>query len=258
MIFLQSDLARFYRILANRSLSGDATKANNAFRPPTGPFTTLTETNMSDTPRRALIVIDVQNEYVTGNLPIEYPDVHLSLRNIGKAMDAARENGIPVVVVQNSAPYGAPIFAKDSIGWELHDVVAKRPRDHYLEKKLPSAFAGTDLADWIAKNGIDTLTIAGYMTHNCDDATIKHALHAGLAVEFLSDAAGSVPYSNRAGTVSAEQIHVTFAVVLQSRFAAVMGTEDWIDAVGGGAAPERDTIYASNQRARKLLQSKAA
>ncbi|EQD52965.1 hypothetical protein B1A_12544, partial [mine drainage metagenome] len=33
---------------------------------------------MLNKPRRALIVIDVQNEYVTGNLPIEYPDIHLS------------------------------------------------------------------------------------------------------------------------------------------------------------------------------------
>jgi nicotinamidase-related amidase len=29
--------------------------------------------------RRALIVIDVQNEYVTGDLPIEFPDVQTSL-----------------------------------------------------------------------------------------------------------------------------------------------------------------------------------
>ncbi|MBH9687194.1 cysteine hydrolase, partial [Burkholderia cepacia] len=29
--------------------------------------------------RRALIVIDVQNEYVTGNLPIEYPPLDVSL-----------------------------------------------------------------------------------------------------------------------------------------------------------------------------------
>ena len=35
------------------------------------------------TPRRALIVIDVQNEYVSGDLPIEYPDIHSSLANIG-------------------------------------------------------------------------------------------------------------------------------------------------------------------------------
>ena len=50
-------------------------------------------------PKRALIVIDVQNEYVTGNLRIEYPDVQLSLRNIARAMDAAHDAGIPVVVI---------------------------------------------------------------------------------------------------------------------------------------------------------------
>jgi len=207
--------------------------------------------------RRALIVIDVQNEYVTGNLPIEYPDLQLSLANIGKAMDAARDHGIPVLVVQNSAPPGAPLFAPGTPGWELHDSVARRPHDHYLEKRLPSAFAGTDLAPWLAQHQIDTLTVVGYMTHNCVDSTIKHALHAGLAVEFLPDASGSVPYSNRAGSASAQQIHTAFAVVLQSRFAAVLDTDAWIDAVQSGVPPRRDTIYGSNQQARALRAAAA-
>ena len=55
---------------------------------------------MSKPPRRALIVIDVQNEYVTGNLPIEYPDVQLSLANVGAAINAARAAGIPAAVLQ--------------------------------------------------------------------------------------------------------------------------------------------------------------
>jgi nicotinamidase-related amidase len=42
--------------------------------------------------KRALIVIDVQNEYVTGNLRIEYLDVQTSLPNIVTAVDAGREN----------------------------------------------------------------------------------------------------------------------------------------------------------------------
>jgi len=205
---------------------------------------------MPPTPNRALIVIDVQNEYVTGNLLIEYPDVRLSLHNIGRAMDTARAAGIPVVVVQNHAPAGAPIFAKGSAGWELHPVVADRPRDHYLEKTLPSAFAGTDLADWIARNRIDTLVVAGYMTHNCVDSTVKHALHAGLAVECLFDAIGAVSYANRAGVAGAEQIHRTHAVVWQSRFAAVLTTDEWIKGLESGTAPERDSIFKSNQRAR--------
>jgi nicotinamidase-related amidase len=166
---------------------------------------------MSNQPRRALIVIDVQNEYVTGNLPIEFPDIRLSLSNIGRAMDAAKEADVPVIVVQQFAPAESPVFAQGSHGWELHDVVRQRHRDHYFEKKLPSAFAGTNLADWLSERKIDILTVAGYMTHNCDDATIKHAFHAGMAVEFLADAAGSLPYRNKAGAASAEEIHRTFS-----------------------------------------------
>ncbi|WP_454826330.1 cysteine hydrolase family protein [Paraburkholderia xenovorans] len=202
------------------------------------------------TPRRALIVIDVQNEYVTGDLPIEYPDVQSSLANIARAMDAARAAGVPVVVVQNFAPAGSPLFARGSNGAELHPVVSERARDHYVEKSLPSAFTGTDLAGWLAARQIDTLTVTGYMTHNCDASTINHAVHSGLAVEFLHDATGSVPYENSAGFASAEEIHRVFSVVLQSRFAAVASTDEWIAAVQGETPLARGNIYASNQKTR--------
>jgi nicotinamidase-related amidase len=198
--------------------------------------------------RRALVVIDVQNEYVDGGLLIEYPPVQQSLAHIGRAMDAARAAGVPVVVVQNFAPPSSPLFARGSQGAQLHPVVATRARDHHLEKTLPSAFAGTDLERWLADNGIDTLTLVGYMTHNCVDSTAKHALHAGFKVEFLHDASGSVPYANRAGFASAETIHRSFSIVLQSRFAAVLGTQEWVDLLQSGAQPERDSIHQSHLR----------
>ncbi|MDE2279362.1 MAG: cysteine hydrolase [Xanthomonadaceae bacterium] len=200
-------------------------------------------------PRRALVVIDVQNEYESGGLRIQYPPVADSLRNIGRAMDAAHVAGIPVIVAQQSSPADAPLFATGSRGWELHPLVAGRPRQHYLRKTLPSAFAGTDLGDWLREHGVDTLAVVGYMTHNCNDTTIKHAFDAGLQVEFLMDASGSVPYANRAGSATAEEIHRVFAVVEQSRYAAVMTTDEWIAHLAHGTAPERDTIHASHQRA---------
>ena len=202
------------------------------------------------TPRRALIVIDVQNEYVSGNLPIEYPDVHKSLANIGRAIDAAQAAGVPVVVVQHLSQAASPLFARGSAGAELHPVVSNRARDHHVEKSQASAFAGTDLADWLAARQIDTLTVIGYMTHNCDASTINHAAHAGFAVEFLHDATGSVPYENSAGFASAQDIHQVFSVVLQSNFAAVASTDQWLTALKSGAPLERGNIYASNQKAR--------
>ncbi|NTV11630.1 MAG: isochorismatase family protein, partial [Zoogloea sp.] len=90
---------------------------------------------MSEQAKRALIVIDVQNEYISGNLLIEYPDVQQSLANICRAMDAAHAAGIPVVVVQHLAPEGAPIFARGSQLAELHPQVAARPRELLVEKQ---------------------------------------------------------------------------------------------------------------------------
>ena len=48
--------------------------------------------------KRALLVIDVQNEYFTGKMPVSYPAG--SLDNILHAMDSARAHGVPVVVVR--------------------------------------------------------------------------------------------------------------------------------------------------------------
>jgi nicotinamidase-related amidase len=206
---------------------------------------------MTATPRRALIVIDVQNEYFTGQMKIEYPPVETSLPNIGRAMDAAREAGIPVVAVQHDAPESSPIFAVGSDGWQLHPLVAQRAADHRINKKMASVFAGTDLAEWLAANAIDTLTIVGYMTHNCNASTIYEAMHRGLQVEVLEDATGALPYENAAGKVSAEEIHRVFNTVFHSNFGAVASTEEWRSAVRDGRKLERDNIYLSNQRTRR-------
>jgi nicotinamidase-related amidase len=203
-------------------------------------------------PKRALIVIDVQNDYFGEALPIEHPNPQQSLANIGKIMDAAHGAGIPVIVVQNILPKQAPIMAEGSAGCALHETIATRQHDHYVAKKLPSAFAGTDLEEWLRQHAVDTVTVIGYMTHNCNLSTMLHAFHSGFEVEFISDASGSVPYENRAGRASAEEIHRVMCVVLQSRFAAVMSTGEWIAMQAAGTKPERDSIYLSNRRARGL------
>ncbi|MCU6497625.1 cysteine hydrolase [Rugamonas sp. A1-17] len=205
---------------------------------------------MTATPRRALIVIDVQNEYFTGKMRIEYPPVETSLPNIGRAMDAAREAGIPVVVVQHDAPETSPIFALGSDGWKLHPLVAQRTHDHFINKKMASVFTGTDLAEWLTANAIDTLTIVGYMTHNCNASTIYEAAHRGLQVEVLEDATGALPYENAAGKASAEEIHRVFNTVFHSNFGAVVSTEAWQAVVRDGRKLERDNVYLSNQRTR--------
>lgn len=205
---------------------------------------------MNKAPNRALIVIDVQNEYVTGKLPIEYPPIQTSLSHIGRAIDVARAAAIPVVVVQHDESETSRLFAKGSEGWKLHPAVADRAYDRLVNKTVASAFIGTDLCQWLADRSIDTLTIAGYMTHNCDASTIMQASEASMQVEFLTDASGSLPYENTAGKASAEEIHRVFSVVFHTGFAATATTDEWIAAVQAKRAIDRGNIYASNTKAR--------
>jgi nicotinamidase-related amidase len=200
-------------------------------------------------PNRALVLIDVQNEYVTGNLPIEYPPLAISLTNIATAIETAQKHSIPIVLVQQMAPETSPIFAKGSHGWELHPVVATLTPDLFIHKQLPSALAGTELAEWLKKEEIDTLTVAGYMTQNCNESTIRQAAHEGWSVEFLHDAAGTVSFRNSQGQLKAEDMHKAACVVLQSRFAAVMTTQEWTHCIQSGNAPIRDSIYQSYKQA---------
>ncbi|MHB1210580.1 MAG: cysteine hydrolase family protein [Acidimicrobiales bacterium] len=199
---------------------------------------------------RALVVIDVQNEYISGNLPIGYPELSESLVNIGVAIDTAVALGMPVVVVQQVAPETSPIFARGSHGYGLHEVVTSRSYDHRVEKTLPSAFVGTDLAPWLEARSIDTIVIVGYMTQNCDESTARDAVHRGLAVEFLSDATGTLAMANQQGSLGAEELHRAVLLVLQSRFAAVSTTREWVDAVHNGTDLVRSNVFASTAIAR--------
>jgi nicotinamidase-related amidase len=176
--------------------------------------------------KRALLVIDVQNEYFTGKLPVTHPSG--SLANVLRAMDAASAHGVPVVVIQHASPQAdAAVFRKGSREWELHAEVASRPHDVLLHKSLPGSFTSTNLETWLRERGIEMVVIAGYMTQMCCDTTARQAMHRGFGVEFLSDGTGTLAVKNAAGTVSDEELHRAILVTQQMRFSRVMTTDEW-------------------------------
>jgi nicotinamidase-related amidase len=176
---------------------------------------------------RALLVIDVQNEYFTGALPITHPAGHLD--RIISVMDAA--NGrVPIVVIQHTFTDPAkPFFRKGSHEWELHPEVASRSRDFLIEKTLPGSFTKTPLENWLRERQIETVSIAGYMTHMCCDTTARQAVHRGFSVEFLSDATGTLPLSNSAGQATAEELHRSILCAQQMLLSEVLPSSEWIN-----------------------------
>ncbi|MEE2034998.1 isochorismatase family protein [Rhodococcus chondri] len=198
-------------------------------------------------PRRALVLVDVQNQYFEGPLAIQYPPRDQSLRNIVRLIDHADATDMPVVVVQHTLPQEAPLFADGSHTWELHPDVAARiqPSWKLVRKNVGSAFGGTDVAQWLREQNVDTITLAGYMTNNCNLATAADAEVRGLAAEVISDATGAIHIANAAGKASAEQVHNTLMAIFNSNFAAVATADDWIDANTAGAALEKDNLVTS-------------
>ena len=139
---------------------------------------------------------------------------------------------MPTVVIQHQTlQEDKPFFQKGKPGWELHPEVAGRPRDLRIEKTLPGSFTGTGLESWLREQGIDTVTIAGYMTHMCCDTTARQAVHRGFAVEFLSDATGTLPLANSAGSVTAEELHRSILCAQQMMLSEVLPSSAWIERI---------------------------
>lgn len=199
------------------------------------------------TPRRALVLVDVQQEYFEGPLEVQHPPRADSLAKITEAIDLATAAGIAVVAVQHTAGEGAPVFDPTSPRFQLHPQVEERRTAHWktVTKQFGTVFAGTDLVSWMREKDIDTVTFVGYMTNNCILASAAEAETHGLAAEVLSDATGAIHIANVAGSVSAEAVHTTLMTVLHSNFAAVATTQAWADAVAAGTALDKDNLVAS-------------
>jgi nicotinamidase-related amidase len=180
------------------------------------------------TPTTALIIIDVQEEYFSGTLPIEYPARDGSLAKIGEAMEAATRTGAPVVVIRQNGP--GELCATGSATWQLRPAVADRPHDVLIDKTLPGSFTGTDLEAWLAARDITHVTIAGYMTNVCCDTTARQAHHLGLGVTFLHDATGvpSMPTVD-GGVVAPADLHRAALAPLALMGIELATTRAWVE-----------------------------
>jgi nicotinamidase-related amidase len=199
------------------------------------------------TPRRALILVDIQQQYFSGPLEIQFPPHHESIVMIGKAIDAAAEAGIPIAAIQHSAGEGAPVFAPGTPEFTLHPEIEDRRKDSWktVVKHYGSVYADTDLAAWLRENDVDTVTLVGYMTNNCILASAVEAEYIGFATEVLSDATGAINLANDAGFADAKTVHTTLMALLNSNWAAVSTTDAWVDALGAGSALERSDLGSS-------------
>ena len=198
----------------------------------------MDEAMTTNSAKEALLVIDVQNEYFTGHLPVTFPEGCLD--NILRAMDFASSVGMPIAVIQHyAATKASPTFQKGSEEWKLHQKIELQKRDILIEKSLPGSFTETILEKWLRTGGVSRIAVCGYMAQMCCDTTARQAFHLGFQVDFLSDAVGTLDVQNNAGAISGPDLHRAVMVTQAMRFARVMKTEEWIRAM---SRPESQII----------------
>ncbi|WP_211461240.1 cysteine hydrolase family protein [Collimonas silvisoli] len=137
----------------------------------------------------ALLVIDIQNEYFSGQLPI--PDGMLVVRNANRLISLADRHGMPVFHIQQWSPAARPLFTQNTVMAEIHPEVQRAPHHSTIRKIFASSFAGTDLQQQLQAKGIKTLIISGLMTNNCVAASAFDGVANGHKVIVASDASAT-------------------------------------------------------------------
>jgi len=129
--------------------------------------------------KAVLLVVDVQVG-VMG----EAWDSDRIIKNVARAVERARGDGVPVVWVQHSdgeLPYGSP-------EWQWVPELVPAEAETLIHKKFNSSFEQTELEEELAKLCVTHVALAGAATNWCIRATAYGALDLGYDVTLIDDA----------------------------------------------------------------------
>ncbi len=173
----------------------------------------------------ALLLIDCQNEYRSGKLPLA--GISAALDQVARLLDRGRAAGTPIFhVVHRGSPGG--LFDLHGEGGRVIDAARPRDGEATVEKTLPNAFAGTDLAAMIEATGRRGLIICGFQTHMCVSSTVRAALDLGYRSTVVAAAAATrdLPAVGGGVPITARHIHEASLAALADRFAVVVASAD--------------------------------
>jgi nicotinamidase-related amidase len=172
-----------------------------------------------------VVIIDAQNEYVNGKLPLV--GVNPALDNIAILLKAARAAGSPIIHVQHKGRAGG-MFDPGADAFKLAPQAAQMSDEAIVEKPLPNAFAQTNLQDLLVKTDKKQLIVAGFQTHMCISSTVRAALDLGYRTTVVADAAATrdLPDPTGGPAFAAAELHRAALAGLADRFAIVAKLAD--------------------------------
>jgi len=157
--------------------------------------------DLGDLSSVALVLIDLQCAFTDPVHRTFLPDAPQALEASLRLLTAFRHHRRPIVFTRHAhsiAPTGPGMghwwsgFILENTD-ESHLAPELRPQPHekVIRKESYSAFRNTDLEPWLRQQEVNTLVLAGTMTHICVDTSAREAFMAGFDVIVACDACAS-------------------------------------------------------------------
>ncbi|MEZ2721301.1 isochorismatase family protein [Paenalcaligenes hominis] len=189
------------------------------------------ELNLAKT---ALLVIDMQNDFVREGAPMEVPMAREYLPNMQSIVAQCRTAGIPVIYSQHvlheswdisplETAYN-PALKQSGLrlgtpGAEVVDELKPLAHDYIILKHRYDAFHNTQLDNVLATvrglRQIDTVIVIGTVTNICCESTARSAFMRDYKVVMVSDANGGLDQTSQEATLA----------IIERVFGRVMSTD---------------------------------
>ena len=179
-----------------------------------------------DAGRSALVVVDMQNDFVREGAPLEVPDARKTIANIARLAERFRRIGAPVVYTRFLARqednllwlWSPQCHAETRCCWrgtrreytdadralECTDVIEElRPQkdEPIIDKYGYGSFHHTNLDGLLRSLGVQSVVLTGTVTQICVEETGREAFHHGYRTTMVEDGVSSFAPDLQAATL---------------------------------------------------------
>ena len=147
---------------------------------------------------QALLIIDVQQELIEGNLETSAVFNNSQLiSNINMVIEKAKTFGVPVIFVRDM-----DVAQGHGEGFHIHEGINVSADSKTFDKAATNSFHGTELLSYLLSLQVNHVVIMGCATEHCIDSAVRTATISGFDVTLVGDGHSTTDND----VLSAEQI----------------------------------------------------
>jgi len=166
----------------------------------------------SDSPKTALLIVDIQNFYFPGDGP--------GLVNAEQASLVAKEI---LQTFRDKKQLVVHVRHKSAKGFEIHKNVEPLSSEKVITKEEVNSFQGTDLLEYLRSYNINRLIIIGMQTQMCLEAAVRAAHDYGFECVVIQEACATKDLNFGGKVVKAEDVQTsTFATFINGGYSKVI------------------------------------